>query len=67
VSITAAGRRPMTTVYNSGFRYWARSGHSGYRVSGSVLGIIPATPLSEDPQSPASRVLVCADPSSRIL
>ena len=30
-------------------------------------GLIRATPLSEGPQSAASRVLVCADRSSRIL
>jgi hypothetical protein len=30
-------------------------------------GFIRATPLFEGPQSAASRVIVCADPSSRIL
>src|SRR5215471_6445153 len=32
-----------------------------------LRGLIRAAPLSEGPQSLASRVIVCADPSSRIL
>jgi hypothetical protein len=45
----------------------SKRGLFDYIVGAGVRGLIQATPLSEAHQSAASRVLVCADPSSRIL
>jgi hypothetical protein len=50
---------------------WPRANRSGtgrgWGLPNRVSGATRAAPLFEGPQSIASRVIVCADPSSRIL